>query len=79
MQTKLGKKSYYVSDGVSTNDVNAATEFMYENEGDKNVIIKYIMQSPLLPIDISTELRYDYFVMKNVSDYLINSFDAYIA
>ncbi len=79
VQTPLLKKSYYVSDGVSTTDENLATEIVYELEDNKNVIIEYIVQNASPLIDISTQPRYEFFIMENISDCLIDSFDAYIA
>lgn len=79
VQTPLLKKSYYVSDGMSTTDENLATEIVYELEDNKNVIIEYIVQNASPLIDISTQPRYEFFMMENISDCLIDSFDAYIA
>ncbi len=77
VQTRIGKKSYYVSDGVSTNDAEKATElsFVYD---DRNFVIEYILQNPMKPIEISAQ-NDGYFRLENVSDYLIDEYDAYVA
>jgi len=79
VQTIIGKKSYYISDGVSTNIKNEATDIFFEPEDDRTVIIKYILQKPVLPIEISVQNDYNYFVFQNVSDYLVEEYDAYVA
>ncbi len=53
VQTRIGKKSYYVSDGVSTNNEDEATEFFFVSDEDKTVVIEYILQNPAQPIEIS--------------------------
>ena len=79
VQTRAGKKSFYVSDGLSTNNENEATKLEYDNEceNDKVVVLEYILQNPPQPIEISDEN--DYFRFENVSDYLIDEYDAYVA
>lgn len=79
VQTIIGKKSYYVADGISTNDINEATEISFEYDDDRNIVIKYIVQNPTLPIEISTNMKCDYYIFENTSDYTIESFIAYIA
>lgn len=79
VQTKIGKKSYYVSDGVSSNNQEDATEVVFEYDDDKNIVLEYIVQNPAQPIEISTQTKYDYFRLENVSDYMIEEYDAYVA
>lgn len=79
VQTKIGKKSYYVSDGVSSNNQEDATEFVFEYDDDKSIVLEYIVQNPAQPIEISTQTRYDYFRLENASDYTIEEYDAYVA
>lgn len=79
VQTKIGKKSYYVTDGVSSNNQEDATEFVFEYDDDKSIVLEYIVQNPAQPIEISTQTKYDYFRIKNVSDYTIEEYDAYVA
>ena len=79
VQTKICKKSYYVSDGVSSNNMEDATEFVFEYDDDKSVVLEYIVQNPAQTIEISTQTKYDYFRLENISDYTIEEYDAYIA
>lgn len=77
VQASSGKKSYYVSDGISTNDKNKATKFEFEYNDDKSVVLEYIVQNPTLPIEISNNgNRFKY---TNVSDYIkeLNTYIAY--
>ncbi len=79
VQTRIDKKSYYVSDGISTNNAEEATKILFEYEDDKNIVLEYIMQKPLLPVEISIRDISNSFKYENVSDYLIEGIDAYIA
>lgn len=79
VQTGIGKKSYYVSDGVSTNSEDEATEISFEYEDDREILLEYIIQNPSLPIEISSNRRNEYFQFKNVSDYPIEAFDVYLS
>lgn len=79
VQTKIGKKSYYVSDGVSSNNEEEATEFVFEYDDNKSIVLEYIVQNPAQPIEISNQVKYDYFMLENVSDYTIEEYNAYVA
>ncbi len=79
IQTKIGKKSYYVSDGMSSNNEEDATEIDFVREDDKAVVIEYIPHNPTQPIEISNNNWYDWFDLKNISDYTIEGFSAYVA
>lgn len=79
IQTSLGKKSYYVSDGVSTNNEKEAAKISFEYNNDKTVVLEYILQKPTLPVKASSQNGYNYFMLENISDYPIEKYDAYVA
>lgn len=79
VQTYVNKKSYYVSDGISTNNANEASEILFEYDEDKKIVLQYIMQNPPLPVEISNKEKYDYFRFRNISDYTLEGVDAYVA
>ena len=81
VQSKVGTKSYYVSDGVSTNIDADATKlpYDYEYKGDKEVTIRYIVQKLSIPFEITWSNYYDCFEYKNNNDYLVQDFDVYLA
>lgn len=79
VQTIIGKKSYYVSDGVSTQNEDERTEIFFEYNDDREVVLEYIPYNPALPVEISVGKRYDYFKFENISDYSFGDFNAYVA
>lgn len=68
-RTRLGVKSYYVSDGKSTLFEEDATKIPFVYFDDEEVILEYIVQTPTEPIDIYYEISKDAFVLENISDY----------
>lgn len=75
--TILGVKSWYVSDGVSTNDETSAEKIDFVYDDDKNIVLKYIVQNQAQPIGISAEK--DCFELKNISDYEVGDYVVYVA
>lgn len=76
-QTASGKKSLYLSDGVSTRDESNAAVFAFEYDADKSVAIKYIVCEPYVEITFGKNgeaVRFE-----TVGDYAIEAYDAYIA
>lgn len=78
VQTSLGKNSYYISDGISTNAEEDATNLYYEHRKDKNIIFEYIVQNPTSPVELSFDESKNKLNYKNVSDYLVEA-DIFIA
>lgn len=79
VHTDIGVNSYYISDGISTNDVEEATKNYFEYESDKAVTLKYIIQNRALPLEISYEQRSECFKVKNISDNSVKKMDIYVA
>lgn len=79
VQTDVGVKSYYISDGISTNEEDDATKIYYEYNEDKEVVIQYFVQNPALPIILSSNIKGNEIELVHVSDYPLEAFDVYIA
>lgn len=76
--TGVGKNSYYVSDGISTNYENKATEIPFVYGDDREVVLEYILQNPSLPVEFSFDEEFNWFRFINISDYLIEA-DVFVA
>lgn len=78
VHTNLGVSSFYVSNTSSSNDESSATKISALSDRS-DFIIKYLVQKPLYPIEISYDTSYREVVIKNTGDYIIENADVYIA
>ena len=79
VQTGLGKKSYYVSDGVSSENSDDASKLYFVYDEDDDVVLEYIVQNPKLPVQVSTKPGWDYFKFENISDFDLHDLTVYLA
>lgn len=73
VRTRAGKNSYYVSDGISTNNSGEATKILFEYGDDRTAELEYILQKPSAPIVFSYDESLRRIEFVNTSDYLVEA------